>query len=171
MTIRKFRSIIAAITITAVFSIFTAGCEETEIEDMTDLTNPIKYRNEEVSYEAKESCIETFLFSEEDGKYERYIEGEYWGHKLTFVTLFETGTYTKDESKEGKNIKLSPKKMYDFDTHQLEYLGIKDQVPYYALLTDTKLTITWTVGTGYKPQPVDITVDIDYQRVNNQGSN
>ncbi len=160
MIIRKFPSFITAIIMTAAFSVLSSGCEETDISDMTNLTNPIAYCNEEVSYAARESCIETYLFSEKDGRYERYIEGDYFGKTLYSQTLFETGNYVKDTSKEGKNIRLSPKKMYEFDTRDLEYLAIEDQVPYYALLTDTTLTITWIVGTKYDPRYVPI----DYYR-------
>lgn len=118
---------------------------------LTFQNDALEYVNEEVSYASGESCVERYLFYEEDGKYERYIAGMYFGEKLPgyyFGTLFETGTYTRNDQLPN-NITFYPKKQYDFDTKQLEYLGLEGQVPYSARLTDKTLTITWEVRTSY----------------------
>ena len=117
-------------------------------EDFTE------YVNEEVSYEDGESCVERYLLFEEDGKYERYIAGMYFGKELPgvyFGTLFETGTYalSSNEGDSFQKITFSPKKQYDFDKKRIDYLGLKGQIPYYGKLTDTTLTITWEVKLSY----------------------
>ena len=144
MYIRTCFGIAFAVLLGFGVSALVAGC--TEDGDGTD--GAIEYRNDEVSYADGESCVERYLLYGEDGTYERYIAGMYFGKKvpgIQFGTLFETGTYTKDESKATKNVTFSPKKQYSFDTKQLEYLGLEGQVPYYGTLTDATLTITWDV--------------------------
>ena len=126
-----------------VFSLLTAGCAGND-------KDAIEYVNEEVSYADGEVCVERYLLDEENGTYERYIAGMYFGNEVPgiyFGTLFETGMYalSEIEGETAQKIIFSPKKQYDFDTKRLEYLGLEGQVPYYGTLTDKTLTITWEV--------------------------
>ena len=142
MNIKRFRGIFSAVLFSFAFLLLTS-CDSTD-----EKGESIEYVNKEVSYADGESCVERYLFYEESGEYERYIAGKYFGNDLPgiyFGTLFETGTYSKDKSKAVDNVTLSPKKQYDFDSKQLEYLGLTKQVPYLGTLTDETLTITWNV--------------------------
>ena len=133
------------VTFVLLFPLLALSCNLTFQDDA------IEYVNEEVSYAHGESCVERYLLYEEDGKYERYIAGWYFGNELPgyyFGTLFETGTYTRDDNVL-PNIKFYPKKQYDFVTKQLEYLGIGEQLSYSGRLTDKSLTVTWEVWTSY----------------------
>ena len=59
--------------------------------------------------------MERYLLYEDDGEYERYITGMYFGKGVPDIwcgMLFETGSYTKSES----NITCLPIKKYNFDT-------------------------------------------------------
>ena len=150
---RSFCGTFASILLVFIFSLLTLSCAATDTEDA------IEYYNEEVSYADGESCVERYLLYEDDGTYERYIAGMYFGNEVPgfyFGTLFETGTYAKDESKAARNITFSPKKQYDFDTKRLEYVGLKGQVPYYGTLTESTLTITWNVRNGFRYAEVSI---------------
>ena len=137
------------------FPLLSTGCELTDNDDATE------YVNEEVSYADGESCVERYLLYEEDGTYERYIAGMYFGNKMPgiyFGTLFETGAYTVDDIKAAKNIKFSPKKQYDFESKRLEYLGLEGQVPFYGTLTEKKLIIYWYVSNSFEP------IELEYKR-------
>ena len=104
--------------------------------------------------------MERYLFYEEDGKYERYIAGMYFGKRvpgINFGTLFETGWYEKNESKNENNVTLHPQMTYNFETQQLDYPGLEGQVPYSATLTDSRLIITWKVWVRpFETEEVDI---------------
>ncbi|MBR0497124.1 MAG: hypothetical protein IJJ71_13245 [Treponema sp.] len=153
---KHFVSFIVLLTV-LLFPLLSPACKLTSSDDA------LEYVNKEVSYASGESCVERYLFYEEDGKYERYIAGMYFGEELPgyyFGTLFETGTYTRNDQLLN-NITFYPKKQYDFDTKQLEYLGLEGQVPYSGRLTDKSLTITWKVWTSYATKGE---VDIVYER-------
>ena len=130
-----------------IFLILIGGCVVT----VTERTNGIEYRNDEVSYADGESCMERYLIYEETGTYERYMSGMYFGREvpgLYYGTLFETGSYELTETDSTVNIRFWPKKQYSFDTNELEYLGLENQVPYSGTLTETALTISWDVWIG-----------------------
>ena len=120
----------------------------------------VEYRNNEVSYAAGESCVERYLFYVYDGRYERYIAGMYFGNRvpgINFGTLFETGWYEKDESKNENNVTLHPQRTYNFETQQLDYPGLEGQAPYSATLTDSRLTIKWYVWLRpFEKEEIDI---------------
>ena len=140
MNANKRNGLIPAVLMTLAAFLVT-GCEATD-------KDYVEYRNNEVSYAAGESCVERYLFYEEDGKYERYIAGMYFVKSvpgINFGTLFETGWYEKNESKNENNVTLHPQMTYNFETQQLDYPGLEGQVPYSATLTDSKLTIKWNV--------------------------
>jgi len=146
MHIRNYFLFFYAVLFAFGFSMLAAGCK------VSDKNNAIEYCNEEVSYADGESCVERYLLYEEDGKYERYIAGMYFGKEVPgfyFGTLFETGTYLISSSLSSRTVTFSPKKQYSFETKKLEYLGLENQVPYSGALTDTALTITWRVRNGY----------------------
>ncbi len=132
-----------------VFSFLIFGCDLK--------TDALEYVNEEVSYADGESCVERYLFYEEDETYERYIAGKYFGQDVPgtyFGTLFESGVYKASAT--SSRVSFSPKKQYDFETQRLEFLGLQGQVPYSGTLTDKTLTIPWRVRGG--------TVSIIYKR-------
>lgn len=159
---RNWGGLVAAVLFAFGLSLLAAGCDSSGTDDA------IEYVNEEVSYADGDSCVERYLLYEEDGEYERYIAGTYYGKEVPgiyFGTLFETGTYTKDASKATQNVTFSPKKQYNFDTKQLENLGLKGQLPYYGTLTDTTLTITWEIWEDYYIKSVKLgEVPITYKR-------
>ena len=154
MYTRKNCILLISTLFSVIFSLLSFGCTTTDKDDA------VEYYNTEVSYADAESCAERYILNKEDGKYERYIAGMYFGKELPgiyFGTLFETGTYSKDEGRALNNIKFSPKKQYDFDSKKLEYLGLEKQIPYYGTLTDSTLTITWNVWSGFSYAEVPIT--------------
>lgn len=153
------KSLIASVIMAFLFILIGAGCEITPKQKAD-----AEYLNGEVSYADKETCVERYLLYEENARYERYIAGDYFGHHvpgIRYGTLFETGYYELDDTKEKSNITFYPKKRYDFDTEDLESLGIPNQIPYSATITDATLTITWTVWVGHHDKRE---VPIVYQR-------
>lgn len=174
MHTKTYRSLIPAILLAFIFSLLTTGCGGKD--------DAIEYRNDDVGYVTGEECVERYLFYEEDGEYERYVGRTYFGHELgssitVFGTLFETGTYTVDESKTSDNITFTPKKRYDFDTEQLATVGITDREEtidetsikrlLVGTITDDTLTITWTWNESYYPYFWNVkekTADIAYDR-------
>lgn len=138
MRIKTINSLV--ILFAFIFPLLTTGCKSND--------DAIEYRNNEVSYADGESCVERYLLYEEDDTYERYIGGMYFGKEvpgMLFGTRFETGRYEVDKNKASQNITFYPKKQYDFDTKQLEYLGLENQLPYSGTLTEKTLTIMWEV--------------------------
>ena len=162
MRIKTYFGLLFAILLAFGFSLLSAGCGEKTDDDA------IEYVNEDVAYLDGDSCVERYLLYEESGEYKRYIAGTYYGEELPgndFGTLFETGTYTKDASKASQNVIFSPKKQYNFDTKQLENLGLKEQLPYNGTLTDSTLTITWEIWEDYYIRSVKLgEVPIVYKR-------
>ena len=142
MNANKRNRLIPAVLM-ALTAFLVTGCKASDSDKYY-----VEYRNNEVSYAAGESCVERYLFYVYDGRYERYIAGMYFGNRLpgiNFGTLFETGWYEKDESKNENNVTLHPQRTYNFETQQLDYPGLEGQVPYSATLTDSRLTIKWNV--------------------------
>ncbi len=117
--------------------------------------NAIEYRNDEVSYADGESCLEYYCLFEETGKYKRYMSGMYFGQEVRggifSGLLFETGEYKTitNEDEDSQKITFYPKKRYDFDKKDLDYLGLEKQVPYYGTLTESELSIPWSVWLSY----------------------
>lgn len=127
--------------------LLAAGCDGTGISTKGDA---VEYRVEDFAYADGDSCTERYLLYADDGSYERYIGGTYYGESLGSTyrgTLFETGQYEENS----QYITFSPKKQYNLDTKKLENLGLERQLPYYGTISSTTLTITWRVSGGYVP--------------------
>ena len=153
MHIRNYFLFFYAVLFAFGFSMLGTGCKASGND------NAMEYVNKEVSYADGESCVERYLLYEEDGKYERYIAGMYYGKELPgiyFGTLFETGTYVINSNLSSRTVTFWPKKQYSFETKNLEYLGLENQASYSGALTDTTMTITWRVRNGYSYADVPI---------------
>mgnify|MGYP007069861554 CR=1 FL=1 len=59
--------------------------------------------------------MERYLLYEEDGEYKRYVAGTFCGQEVPciyFGTLYDSGTYTLDNSTSPASILFGPKKQY-----------------------------------------------------------